>query len=139
MRLTRDVFLADRPLPREEITLPAMDGDTVFVRTMNVAEAEAFSIEHARAPERNFQARVAVAGVCDEQGVALFTTDDLPALSALPGQALLPIVEPFLRLNGMRSEDVETPRKNSETATGSDSSTGWLSSEASPTPTSSKP
>lgn len=50
--------------------------------------------------------------VCDDAGSLLFTDDDIPALSALDSDVLIPVFGAALRINGMAPESVEQAEKN---------------------------
>lgn len=124
----RDLILSADDLKRERVDIPEWPGATVFVRMMTASERDRFESAHLKSPERDFRARLAVATVCDEQGQAVFTEADIPALGAKSSAALTRIFEAAAKLNKMGKEDYEDLGK------GSSSSPSDSSPIASPSP-----
>lgn len=110
--LTREQFLACPKPTVEEIQVPALGG-AVYVRAFSAGARDVFEVEHAKAGTKDFRARLAVATVCDVDGAPLFTSADVPALSALPASVVDPIVLAASRLNRLTDEDVDALQKNS--------------------------
>lgn len=111
--LTRARILEADDRPMKEVVVPEWKG-SVFVRMMSAGERDAFEASQGRGdPHRDLRARLAVATVCDAEGRALFTAEDVPALTAKSGRALDRIFAAAAKHNGITAADVEELRKNS--------------------------
>lgn len=85
----------------------------VRVRVMSGAAREAFEASLGKADNSGtIRARWLRLTVCDDAGGLLFTDDDIPALSALDSDVLIPVFGAALRINGMAPESVEQAEKN---------------------------
>lgn len=112
-QLTRSAILAAQDLPLKEVQVPEWGG-AVYVRMMTAGERDAFEASQGQGnPHRDLRARLAVATVCDSCGSALFTAEDVPALTAKSGRALDRIFAAAAKHNGITAADVEDLRKNS--------------------------
>ncbi len=132
--LTKDQILSASDLPTEEVQVPEWGG-SVFVRTMNGTERDAFEQDiiaaRARDAEQNeasdgvpnaaksnselvnIRARLAVKTVVDAQGNRLFTDNDAAALGKKSGKALDRIFDVAQRLSGIGEKDVKELEGNS--------------------------
>ncbi len=112
IRLTRDAILGAQDLPVLSISIPEWGGE-VFIRTMTGGERDQFEASWKRNPTDDIRARLAVATVCDEGGQLLFTSADVPALSAKSSKALDRIFAASTAHSGLTDKDVEELRNNS--------------------------
>ena len=124
--LTKNKILGANDLPREKVFVPEWaDGDQeayVIVRALTAKEQDDFDtlifkgkMDEANTPEidtTNYRAKRAIFCLCDDEGQALFTLEDLPALSGKSAKAMQRVLEADQRLNGKVKEKV----KNSEPA-----------------------
>jgi hypothetical protein len=126
--LTREQILAHRDLPTEEVFSPGLGG-SLRVRGMTARERDQF--ESSRVTRKNgkvqiesdnTRAKMVAICVVDPEGGRLFSDEDVPALGNLPADVLDPIFEVAARLSGMRPEDLEDARKNSDARSGAFSS-----------------
>ena len=111
----RAKLLALDDMEREQLHIPEW-GQTVYVRVMTAAEREGLEVAVFEARSRKealtYRAHVAVATVCDAEGVLLFTHADIPALAKKSGKALMRIVAASERLNALTEAAVEEKAKN---------------------------
>ena len=124
--LSKKKILDANDLPREKVFVPEWaDGDEdayVIVRALTAKEQDEFdrlifkgAMTEGSAPEidtTNYRAKRAIFCLCDDEGQALFTLEDLPALSGKSAKAMQRVLEVDQRLNGKVKEKV----KNSEPA-----------------------
>lgn len=114
--LTREAILKASDATMKEIQVPEWGG-SVFVRSMSAYERDAFEAEQFRLNEagrraENARARMAAACVCDAEGGALFTAEDVEELGKKSAKALSRIFDAALALNGFTADDVEELEKN---------------------------
>ena len=120
--LNAEAILASADLPTEAVEVPEWGG-TVYVRTMNGTDRDAFeaSMIDTKKPAdgtkptgnlRNIRARLCVLTACDENGKRLFRDDQADALGAKSSKALDRIFEVAQRLNGLGAKDVEALQGN---------------------------
>ena len=124
--LSKKKILDANDLPREKVFVPEWaDGDKdayVIVRALTAKEQDDFDklifkgkMDESNAPEidtTNYRAKRAIFCLCDDEGQAIFTLEDLPALSGKSAKAMQRVLEADQRLNGKVREKV----KNSEPA-----------------------
>src|SRR4051812_5916733 len=118
--LTRDAILAALDLPTETVAVPEWGGE-VRVRGMTGTERDAFEMEtfssngkNKEANWANMRARALARGIVDESGDRIFTDADIALLGSKSAAAMDRVFEVFQRLNGLRSSDLDTLAKNSE-------------------------
>ncbi|GAC1475640.1 MAG: hypothetical protein NVSMB9_28520 [Isosphaeraceae bacterium] len=109
--LSKAQILAADDLRRDVVEVP-MWGGSVHVRTLRLSERLALEKALADAPV-NALAILVAASVCDDQGVLLFSPDDIPALEAKSVEALSILAPAITRLNKITTSDVEELAKNS--------------------------
>lgn len=109
--LTRESILASEDLKREEIKVPEWGG-SVYVRTMTAGERDEFEIAHSLNPEKDVRARLAVATVCDADGVLLFTPADIAKLTRKSAAPLDRIFARAMKLNRISAADIEELKGN---------------------------
>ena len=123
--LTRISFLAPQQLERRSIRVPGLG--SCFVRAMSAGERDEFEVANTRSKNRDFRARLVTCTVCDENGDLVFTTADIPALSALPATMLQPMIVTATEINRLTESDVadlEAAAKNSSSDRNDNSSSG---------------
>jgi cytochrome c553 len=112
--ITRISFLAPQPLERRAIVVPGLGH--CFVRAMSAGERDEFEVAHSKSKNKDFRARLVACTVCDDDGSLVFSTADIPALSALPAATLQPLVVMAVEVNRLSEADVadlEAAGKNS--------------------------
>lgn len=115
---TRDQIIGKkRPVPVQKVDADGW-GDAVYVRKLSAAERvrwEFICTENNRQP-LNYQARLAVLFVSDENGNRVFTDADADVLGNDPANAdaIAVVFESGLVFNAMRADDHEEAKKNSE-------------------------
>lgn len=83
------------------------------VRVMSGAARELFEASLRDGDNSGtIRARWARLTVCNEAGELEFTDDDIPALSRLDADILMPVFTAALRINGMAPDAVEAAEKN---------------------------
>jgi cytochrome c553 len=110
-----------------------------FVRAMSAGERDEFEVAHAKGKSRDFRARLVACTVCDEDGELVFSTADIPALSALPAATLQPLVAAAVEVNRLSEADVkdlEEAAKNSSSGPNGNSSSDSPSPSAERSPNS---
>ncbi|MCC6797715.1 MAG: hypothetical protein IT366_21560 [Candidatus Hydrogenedentes bacterium] len=97
----------------ETVDVPEWGG-SVNVRVMTANERDMLEV---RFKDQRIGSRAYLACMlcCDENGVDLFSDEDLPMLEKKSASSLNRIFEVALRLNGMTDEAVAEMEKNSET------------------------
>lgn len=118
--LSRDQILSADDLPKQVVPVPEWGG-SVYVRTMSGTERDDFESAYLKDKTKDIRARLAVATVCDEQGNALFTPADIPALGKKSSAALTRIFEAAMGLNKLTSADVDALEGNSSAIHSADS------------------
>lgn len=117
--LTREQILQAKDFTHESIFVPEWGGE-VFVRTMKASARDRFEASRVRLnadrqPEivaDNTRARLLSMTVCDENGVLLFSEADIEALGEKNAAAVDLVYEVALRMNAMRTADLEKKLKN---------------------------
>lgn len=117
--LTREQILQAADLTLEPLFVPAWGGE-VFVRTMKASardkfEASRVRLNAERQPELvadNTRARLLSMTVCDEQGKLLFSESDIDALGEKDAASVDAVYDVALRINAMRTQDLEKKLKN---------------------------
>jgi hypothetical protein len=85
----------------------------IRVRVMSAAARESFEASLRDGDNSGtIRARWAQLTVCNEAGELEFTDDDIPALSRLDADILMPVFTVALRINGMAPDAVEAAEKN---------------------------
>ena len=105
----RKAILTPRPLPFEDVVVPAWDGQTVRVQGLTAAEQDDFEGSTVqvndgvvRANRDNFTARLLVRCLRDPAtGDRLFTDDEAALLGHQSQVTLAPLFRIAVRLNGM--------------------------------------
>jgi len=115
MAIDRATILSITSLKIVPLEIPEWGG-TAYVREMRASEREAIETTTASLREANrptkFRSRVAVASLCDEQGVNLFKPEDVDAVDQLPVAALDRVVDCAFALSRFTREDVKALEKN---------------------------
>jgi hypothetical protein len=112
--LSRDAILTAQDLTTELVNVPEWGGD-VYVKSLTGSERDAFegSLLSTDAKGKNkvtytnIRAKLVAKTVCDENGVRLFTDDDIKDLSKKSAAALQRVFEVAQRLSGLSDEDVK--------------------------------
>lgn len=118
---TKDLILAARDLPTEEVEVPEW-GCTVRVQGMSGEQRDAFeaSIQKKTADGgteldvRDFRAKFVSRVLVDEKGVRLFTNEDVKVLTRKSAKALQRIFDVGQRLSGFSDDDMESLSGNSQ-------------------------
>ena len=121
--LTKDQILSSKDLPVQEVEIPEWGG-SVFVRTMNGFERDAFEQSIADGKKSNLaniRARFAAKVVVDAEGNRIFSDADAEELGKKSAGALGRIFDVGSKLNGLSGKDVEELEKNSGAAQSEDS------------------
>jgi hypothetical protein len=133
MALTRDALLgqAAKTPKMKKLDIPDLGGH-VFLKGLSGRERDEFEIG-LRTPKGelrpNIRARAAVVSLCDEQGVRLFTSDDIRLVGEMRADILQNIFNAFQAVNGMTDADVkELGEASDEPTAGSGSSTNSATS-----------
>lgn len=126
--LSRDAILAADDRQRELVPVPEWGGE-VWIRGLTGAERDRFEgslLDGGRKVDyaRQVRARMLVMAICDEGGKSLFTPKDLDALGAKSAAALDRCFAVAQRLSGVRAQDLEELRGNSEPAPSGGPGTG---------------
>jgi hypothetical protein len=107
----------------------------VYVKRLPPRERDAWEIEVSARGEglpdeaakaarmANFTASLCAATICDENGVLLFSQDDVADLGEVNGVALKRCYRKAAELNGMDEKELKALEKNSEAAPGDSSPT----------------
>lgn len=115
MSIDRATILSITSLKIVPLEVPEWGG-TVYVREMRASEREAVETTTAAFREQHrptkFRSRVAVASLCDEQGVNLFKPEDVDAVDQLPVAALDRVVDCAFTLSRFTIKDVKDLEKN---------------------------
>ena len=111
MALSRDQILGADDLGLVELPVPEWGG-SVFLRVMRGVERDAFEVRMAAEDRANVRARMAALSIVDEQGVRLFSDEDIEALGQKNAKALNRVMERAMELNGFTEQDVENLEGN---------------------------
>ena len=106
--LTKAAILAFDDLKKELLTIPEWGGD-VYIRVMTGIERDKYE-EWAINSGKSLQGiRGRIASLClvDENGVRLFTDEDVDALGQKSAAALERIVTAVMKLNGVTTADIK--------------------------------
>lgn len=121
--LSRDDILGADDLARELVHVEEWGGD-VYVRCLTGAERAILQTGFEAFPEQDTLQRsmfyrdcLVILSLCDHENKPLFTWDDRDALLMKSSHVLEKLFLVALRLNRLRSEDVEILTKNYEVAT----------------------
>lgn len=105
--LTREAILAVQDVVYEYVDVPEWGG-TIRMRSMTGTERDGFDAESYRAsqagadPLANFRSRRIAACIVDDDGVRLFTDDDIAALGAKNGGIIDRLDDIVVRLSGIK-------------------------------------
>ncbi len=106
--LTKDEFFAVPDIVTKEVTLPAPYVGTVFMKSMNGEEGEAFQQSLMKRdatgkPEidlRHSRAKLLIRCICNEESQLLFSEEDIPALLKKSDKVLEFLVKEANAING---------------------------------------
>lgn len=111
----RDLILSAADLKPVAEVVPEW-GVTVYVRPMSASDRDAWDIEQYEAMDAvrsrggkylgQFRSRLLVRCLCDENGAALFTPADIPALDAKSAAVLDRLYVVAQRVNGLGAKEV---------------------------------
>jgi hypothetical protein len=128
--LKREQILVKRKLPTEWVPAPEWapaDGAAaefgVYVRALSGKERDHFEavvqglarVKPGGKPQpnvENYRARLCALAICDEEGAALFTPDDVEELGQQSSAALDRVLEVANRLSGITRRDMEELEKD---------------------------
>lgn len=129
MQLTREGVKTAADLKRERLDVPEWGG-YLFVRTMTASEKERWENKQFRTKGKdvemnmkNLTTSLAIETCVDENGMKLFTADDVDMLNGKSCVALHRIFEKAMDMNRIAKQDVDELVKNSETTPADDSPT----------------
>lgn len=113
MALNKEQILAAKDFTSEVVNVPAWGGD-VHIRAMSGAERDAFraAIEGEQAAVGKFEASLLALTLADENGVLLFTLEEVEALRGKSAAVLDKLAQEALRINGMTAAAQEEAAKN---------------------------
>ncbi len=117
--LSRDAIIAAPDITPELVDVPEWGGQ-VYVRGLTGKERDAFEMAvtdpKTGLPKSgvNIRGRLALLGLCNEQGERLFADTDLPALAKKSALALERVVDHVRHLSGMTDEDLARIEGNSD-------------------------
>jgi hypothetical protein len=116
--LTREQILSADDLPTQDVDVPEWGG-SVTVRSMTGAERDAFEAglmveegEDEKNRLNNLRARLCSLCIVDDDGVPLFSPEDVEALGKKSAAALDRVFTKAQTLNGLGAKDVEDLAKN---------------------------
>ncbi|KWD53383.1 hypothetical protein WL67_15830 [Burkholderia ubonensis] len=116
MALTREQILGALDLKTESVPVPEWGGP-VLVSVMSGAARDALMEEVAKPQKASrFQAVMVAATVVGDGGKALFTADDVDALTGKNPEVMARVVAVAMRINGIGQKAVEDAAKNSDAA-----------------------
>jgi hypothetical protein len=105
----------------EPVLVDLPGGGVVYVRKMDGIDREEFESACAQMLEGEgvqcIRGLLTVCCACDENGVRLFSEDDMPQVSRLDADVLSAIHKAASKLNGLNEQATDSP-KNSETDPG---------------------
>ena len=111
--LTRDAILTIEDRKIVPVSVPEWGG-IVHVRVMSGGERDEWEFAQAANAKADVRARWVAYTACDEQGLPLFRTEDIEALSTKNSVALQRIFKAAMAINKVTAADVEELEKNSE-------------------------
>jgi hypothetical protein len=100
----RDTILAAPDRPLQPLDMTAEWGVTVFVAMLSLTE-----ITDAKDQPLT---DLALLTLRDDQGVVIFTADDLPSLKGKSYKAVNKVLEAFIEVNGFSKDAVKDAAKN---------------------------
>jgi len=125
MSLTKVQILSAQDIKKEKVNIPEWGGD-IWVKSLTGKERDAFeksimefSAEAGVKPKviyENMRAKLCVLTVCDDNGLLIFTEDDVEALGKKSAKPLSVIFDLAQKLSGLTEEDVKGLSKNSKSA-----------------------
>lgn len=122
-----DILAATQDLVTETVPVPEWGG-SVLVRSMTGADRDAFEATlvvekdgKRSADLTSMRAKLVAMTVVDENGLRLFSAEDVPALNVRSATALERVFQVAQRLSGIGAEAVKEAEKNSEAAPSGDS------------------
>lgn len=110
----RDHILNADDLKREYVEIPEWDCG-VFVRVLTGTEYDDFQMRlqvNGEVSMENFRAKLVALCACDENGEAIFTEADVPALAKKGIAGMERIVNKAMKINRIGKSDVEEMVKN---------------------------
>ena len=121
--LSRQDILKCDDIQSEVVQVPEWNGE-VMVKGLTLAEKDQWTdsiLVDGKASMTGATAKLCALCMRDDDGVTLFTEEDIPALQAKSAQALDRVFQVAQRLSGIGQEDIEETVKNSGKTTTSDS------------------
>jgi hypothetical protein len=114
--LSRQEIIDCNDIESEVVKVPEWNGE-VMVQGLNLAEKDVWTdsiMEDGKASMTGATAKLCALCIRGEDGEALFTGDDIPALQAKSAAALDRVFQVAQRLSGIGQEEIEETVKNSE-------------------------
>jgi len=118
--LNRETFLKPIEVPQEKLYVPELE-DHIWVKGMTAADRGKFEKTFetpagtkSKRKMREIRERLIIACVCNEDGTALFTEDDIEAIGRQPITMIERIVVFAQKLSGFSVDEVEAMAKNSD-------------------------
>lgn len=113
MRLSREDILKSQDIRTEEVEVPEWGG-SVLVRGLTGAQRDEFEASNLEKRGKNYvpnianiRAKLVSWCVVDDNGIPLFTRDDIEELGKKSGSALSRVYEVAARLSGLSDDDIE--------------------------------
>jgi hypothetical protein len=106
MSLTRDAIFAADDHKKVEVQCPEWGG-SVFVRTMNGAERDAFELDQLANPKIHLRVRLVAYTACDEAGKLIFSPNDLAELDKKNSKPLDRLFFESVKLNKISKQDID--------------------------------
>ncbi len=106
MSLTRDAILSADDHKKVEVQCPEWGG-SVFIRTMNGAERDAFELDQIANRKIHLRTRLVAYTACDETGKLLFSLKDLVELDKKNSTPLDRLFFESVNLNKIGRQDIE--------------------------------
>ena len=119
MASIREMILSADDRPKKAVPTPEWPVPEIWVKTLSAAQREEW--EAFLGTRGQVRAALVVLAACDENGVAIFTKDDVSALAEKSTSAIIRIFDAAQSLNKITKEDVDELEGNSD-ASPSDSS-----------------
>lgn len=113
MALNKQQILAAKDWTSEVVNVPAWGGD-VHIRAMSGADRDAFraSIDGGQAAVGKSMASLLALTLADENGILLFTMEEVEALRGKSAAVLDRLAQESMRINGMTAAAQEEAAKN---------------------------
>lgn len=111
--LNADQIFAANDMSLVPVEVPEWNG-TVYVRVMSVGEMEAYQREFAEKREKmeNWRSKLLVRCICDKDGKALFTNDQVEKLGTKSVKVMSRLFDLAMKHNAVTEKDVEELAKN---------------------------